>query len=460
MTDILPPLPLWLWFLLALLGLFVARKPVQRAFMALARFCHQSLRLAAVSVADGERRLRRRNREVLLAAGCEAAERCVERELDHVEKTVKRELARYPELHRRLSEQLTAIDRDYALSVEVPPEPGNWSKAIRAVAEIPASRDPVVCDVLEAIRNSMHKAEARALEVYRESARERHQLLRRMMPAWRSILSALSGVNRNVETVIRRAGDLDRHMDRLEEIQRGGDRASRRLAASATTRFFASLVALSIAAAAAVVHFHLIALPVAGAGGSAAHIAGFRAVEVFALVVILLEIFAGLVAMECLRITQFFPAVGALDDKPRRRMLWIAFTALLVLAAVTVSLIWTRELVPGEGGAAADMNRSAYWLYTAAQMGLGLVLPFALAAVAMPLETFITSARTVVGILSSLLLRMLSLGLRLCGTGALVAGGVLVRLYDIVIFLPLWLERRFLDWRAGKGRPPGEPEPS
>ncbi|MEX2962659.1 hypothetical protein [Microbulbifer sp. TYP-18] len=458
MTDILPSLPLWLWFLLALLGLFVARKPVQRAFMALARFCHQSLRLAAVSVADGERRLRRRNREVLLAAGREAAERRVERELDHVENAVKRELARYPELHRRLSEQLTAIDKDYALSVEVPPEPGNWSKAIRAVAEIPASRDPVVCDVLEAIRHSMHKAEAKALEVYRESARERHQLLRRMMPAWRSILSALSGVNRNVETVIRRAGDLDRHMNRLEEIQRGSDRASRRLAASATTRFFASLVALSIAAAAAVVHFHLIALP--GVVGNAAHIVGFGAAEVFALVVILLEIFAGLVAVECLRITQFFPAVGALDDRPRRGMLWVAFTALLVLAAVTVSLIWARVLAPGEGGVTEVANSSAYWLYITAQMGLGLVLPFALAAVTIPMETFIVSARTMVGVLSSLLLRILSLGLRLCGTGALVAGGVLVRLYDIVIFLPLWLERRFLDWRAERGRPSGEPEAS
>ena len=39
------------------------------------------------------------------------------------------------------------------------------------------------------------------------------------------------------------------------------------------------------------------------------------------------------------------------------------------------------------------------WITTAAQMGMGFTLPFALVFVAIPLETFVHSLRTVLGLL-------------------------------------------------------------
>ena len=54
----------------------------------------------------------------------------------------------------------------------------------------------------------------------------------------------------------------------------------------------------------------------------------------------------------------------------------------------------TSALLRGETGATAS---SGYmWITTAAQMGMGFILPFALTFVAIPMETFVHSLRTVV----------------------------------------------------------------
>ncbi|WGL16233.1 hypothetical protein PVT68_15870 [Microbulbifer bruguierae] len=456
MTEIFQSLPPWLWFILGLIALFLARKPVHQGIYALARFFHYSLRLGANAVAAAEGRLQLRNREVLLAAGREAAERHIEREFDRIENAMKKELAQYPALHRRLCEQLTAIDEDYVRSAEVPPEPSNWSKAIKAVAEIPAKHDPVVGDVLETIHGSMRKAEAKALEAYRESARERHQLLKRMMPAWRSILNSLGKVNKTVTSVQQRARVVDGHMERYEEILQSSDRAQRMLSSSSLSQFFISAFVLAIAVGGALINFHLIARPMTEMVGGTSYIGNFKVADISALVIILVEITMGLFVMECLRITRLFPVISALHDKLRTRMMWAAFILLLFLAAVEAGLAFMREVLMQEDLAVSAQLRGAemavttggvYWITTAAQMGMGFILPFALTFVAIPLENFIASSRTVIGILAAFFLRLLSVVLRLAGTAIWRTGAMLVRIYDIVIFFPLWLEARFLRWR-------------
>ena len=464
MTGIFQSLPPSLWFVIALVALFLARKPVHQGILALARFFHQSLRLGASAVAAAEGRLQLRNREVLLAAGREATERHIEREFDRIEGAMKKELAQYPALHRRLCEQLTAIDEDYVRSAEVPPEPTNWAKAIKAVAEIPAKQDPVVGDVLETIHGSMRKAEGKALEAYRESARERHQLLKRMMPAWRSILKSLGKVNKTVSTVQQRARVVDGHMDRYEEILQGSDRAQRMLSSSSLSQFFISAFVLAIAVGGALINFHLIARPMTEMVGGTSYIGSFKIADISALVIILVEITMGLFVMECLRITRLFPVISALSDKVRTRMMWAAFTLLFFLATVEAGLAFMREILMQEDLAVSAQLRGAevvaaeggvYWITTAAQMGMGFILPFALTFVAIPLENFIASTRTVIGILAVFMLRLLSVVLRLAGTALLRSGTLLIRLYDIVIFFPLWLEARFLRWREQVGEKAG-----
>jgi hypothetical protein len=141
-------------------------------------------------------------------------------------------------------------------------------------------------------------------------------------------------------------------------------------------------------------------------------------------------------------------------------MIWITFTILFLLASVEAGLAYMREvllhdelatsaLLRGDGTATAT---SEYlWITTAAQMGMGFILPFALTFVAIPLETFVHSLRTVLGMVGIALLRFTSLLLRLLANASLHIGTLLEQLYDLPLFVPLWLEQRMGD-HGGKGR--------
>ena len=96
------------------------------------------------------------------------------------------------------------------------------------------------------------------------------------------------------------------------------------------------------------------------------------------------------------------------------------------------------------GGAEAVATADFAWITTAAQMGMGFILPFALVFVAIPLETFVSSTRTVVGILASALLRAIAFALRFSCNIARYMGKTLANLYDLIIFGPLWLEEAII----------------
>ena len=451
-----------IWFLVVTVVLYLARSHTHRTITALSRVAHNALRMSARAVMGAEQRLQARNCEVLLEQGREATERHIEREFERVDATVRRDLAEYPSLHRHLSEEIVKIDEDYNASIDVPPEPPGWVKAVEAVAKIPASKsDPMVGKVLEDIHQSLVKANTKAIEEYRKESHQRHQILNRMMPHWRKVQQLLGQVDKNVNSLLQRSATLDRHMEKYEEIVAQTDRAVRTLSSSSLTRFFISAFVLLIAVGGAVINFHLIARPLSEMVGGTSMIMGFQLNNVAALVIILVELTMGLFLMEALRITRLFPVIGALNDKARVRMAWTFFFILLFLATVEAGLAFMRELLMEEdaatrallrGDETAQMVQSSYlWITTAAQMGMGFVLPFALMFVAIPLETFVHSLRTVFGLIGIGLLRSLAWLLRVLGNAARYAGIAFNNFYDLVIFAPLWIERLVQQKRAAAG---------
>jgi len=72
-------------------------------------------------------------------------------------------------------------------------------------------------------------------------------------------------------------------------------------------------------------------------------------------------------------------------------------------------------------------------------MVMGFIFPFALTFVAIPLESFVGSFRTVIGMLGAVFLRWLAFTLRLIGNVALHLGDFLVNIYDLLVFPPLWI---------------------
>jgi hypothetical protein len=389
---------------------------------------------------------------VLLAAGRESKERIVEREFDRVNETVRKDLANYSALHRALSESINRIETDHQQAVDVPPDPPGWVKAVEAVANIDSREGRVrVGAVLSDIHKSLVKAHQEALVMYREASAKRHALLRKMRPEWRQIQQTLRQVGKNVDSLLSRSVTIDRHMQEYEDIVTGEDRAVSILSSSSLVYFFVSMLVLCVAIGGATINFSLIARPMAEMVGGTSLIGGFRTSEIAALVIIMVEISMGLFLMESLRITRLFPVIGALPDKVRIRMVWITFTILFLLASVEAGLAYMREVLLHDelatsallrGDASQTLSGEYLWITTAAQMGMGFILPFALTFVAIPLETFVHSLRTVLGLIAIGLLRFISMALRVLGNAFRYLGLLAEHLYDLPLFIPLWLEER------------------
>ena len=458
------------WFVILTIVFYIARTHAHRAITSISRVLHNAMRVSAHSVMLAEKKLIQRNTEVLLTQGRETTERIIEREFERVDATVRRDLAEYPALHRHLSEEITKIDEDYNESIDVPPAPPGWVKAVEAVAKIPSTKgDPMVGNVLEDIHQSLIKANIKATEEYRKSSHKRHQILNSMMPHWRKVRQSLTQVDKNINSLLQRSTTIDRHMEEYEGIIRKSDRSVRMLSSSSMTQFFISAFVLAIAVGGAIINFQLIARPLSEMVGGSSMLMGFQINKVAAMVIILVELAMGLFLMESLRITRLFPVIGALNDKVRIRMVWTFFSILLFLASVEAGLAFMREILMEEDAATRAILRGAeatteiaagggyLWITTAAQMGMGFVLPFALMFVAIPLETFVHSLRTVVGIVSVGLLRALAWVLRLVGNVARFAGVAVVNIYDLLIFGPLWIERIVKGRQTKTGEEENEP---
>jgi len=439
-----------LWIILVITALYLVRNTAHKTIQVAAQALHRTFRIASKAVSRSETGLATRNRDVLLAAGREAKERIIEREFDRINATVRKDLANYSGLHRKLSESIGRIEKDHQEAVDVPPDPPGWVKAVEAVAALDSREGRVqVGNILSDIHKSLNKAHKEAMTAYHAASAKRHKLLRIMRPEWRLIQQTLLQVGKNVDSLLSRSVTIDRLMQEYEDIVQGHDRAMSVLSSSSLVNFFVSAFVLAIAIGGATINFSLIARPMAEMVGGTNLIGGFRTADIAALVIILVEISMGLFLMESLRITRLFPVIGALPDKTRVRMVYITFTLLFLLASVEAGLAYMREVLLQDelatsallrGGAGETATGEFMWITTAAQMGMGFILPFALTFVAIPLETFVHSLRTVVGLIGISLLRTLALTLRLLGSIFLYLGTLMKQIYDLPLFVPLWLE--------------------
>jgi hypothetical protein len=452
-----PALSILIWIILFLLALYFARRPFHRAVMSFSKIIYNAMRFTAASVLSAEKRLVKRNREVIMAAGLENAERIVEREFDRIAAAVTRDLEGYPNVHRQLSEMITKLDEDFTSSADVPPSLPNWMPIIESIAKIKHTGDSMVANMLAEINRSLTDQHKKAIEDYRNSTASRHSILSKMMPFWRKIEKSLDRIAGSITNIKKRAKTVDHYRDEYEKIRSGSDKALRALSTSAMTQFAIAALVLMIAIGGAVINFNLIALPMSEMVGGASYIGPFKTSDVAGLVIILVELTMGLFLMESLRITRLFPIIGAMDDKMRHRMIIITFTLLAILAGVESALAFMRDRIAHDmealrqtlaGAEQAGLTTSI--IPTVGQMVMGFILPFALAFVAIPLEMFVSSSRTVLGALMAWLLRMFAFLLRLLGHMGFYAGRFIVNVYDLAIFPTIWLEGIILGSKGKK----------
>jgi len=433
--------------LFVFLLLYFGRTPAHKAIRTICYSFRNGMRMTAKSVMLAEKWLVHRNKEVLLAMGQEAVERTIEREFHRVDAVVKRDLSGYPELQRMIADQIISIEEDYKESSEVQPPAPEWVEAVDAVAKISSRGDSTMVRILEDIHKTVIHQFKTAMKTYRQSMTERHTLLSKMTPYWRRLAATLDKVGKTISGLQDRATVIDKKMQEYEAIRSGANEAERVLTASALTQFFISAFVLAIATGGAIINFNLIALPMSEMVGGGSYIGNFQTSHVAALVIILVELAMGLYLMESLRITKLFPIIGSMDDKLRVKMLWTTFLILLILACVESALAFMRDVIATDMQAlrqtlsSSEVVRPANdWIPTVGQMVMGFILPFALTFVAIPLESFIQSFRTVMGVVVVLLLRWFAFLLRIIGNIVLSLGNLLINIYDFLIIPFLWIE--------------------
>lgn len=437
--------------------MYGARSPAHRVIQAIAKAVTQACKLTADAIRGVQSRLMDRTREVLLSEGLQEAERQIEQEFQRISVSVQRDLGTYPALHRMLADQVQRIDEDYRKSTDSPPALEGWKQTIEAAGELTqkVGSPTAAGKAVDALRLAVEEVHENALDLYRQNSRERHRLLAKMVPAWRSMDATLTRVETAVMGIFERSRHLDDLMRGYRDIASKSDAAERALATSSLTQFATSALVLLIALLGGFINFQLIALPMSEMVGATSRIGALQTSDVAALVIILIEITMGLFLMESLRITRLFPVIGRLERRSRIRMAWATFAILFVLAGIEASLAYMRDMLAADrialtqalaGGVA--QRPEFMWIPSVGQMVMGFILPFALTFVAIPLESFMHTGRIVLAHATAGVLRILAFVVYLVGTSTEYAGKAGKDVYDMIIFLPLKVEELIVDSRS------------
>src|SRR6266850_597032 len=415
-------------FFIAMPLLYAARKLAHDLFRSIGHVIGGPLRLGARWLFLTAKEMKERNKAVLLAHGREEVGQHIEREFERIGAMVTRDLEGYPALQRKLLEEITRVEEDYKKCGEVPPPPPEWVEAVTAIAKVKSDGNEMVQRILEEIKRSVHVIHDKALAEYRRASESRHKILNGFMPFWRSLDKTFGQVDKKLTGLHDTSSKIDAQMEKYEQINKKTDKAEHALTVSAFTQLAISSLVLLIAV-----------------GG--------------ALVIIFLETTMGLFVMETLRITHLFPIIANTSERMRRRVFWVAVVFLFIFAGIEAGLALMRDMLSADkqalvqslasGPQAAPPDPLLRLIPTTAQMVLGFVLPFALAFVAIPLESFIYSLRTVGGAALVMLVRVLGFVLRILGNLVRQLCKVLVTLYDVTIVLPLLIERVVKAARSG-----------
>jgi hypothetical protein len=199
-------------------------------------------------------------------------------------------------------------------------------------------------------------------------------------------------------------------------------------------------------------NFALLERPMAEVVGDSYRVMGVPIYRLAALAIIVLEVAVGIVLLEALGVTTMFPQFERLEQKKGQRLAIVVVmtTALVVLALIEAALALTRDEISRlerellgtlAGAQPSDSGQAVAGMARYAQAAFGLIIPFALAFLGFAIEALIRNGRVVIQLVVGFLLESLSFFVRLLRfvTEGLLA--VALAAYDLLIFLPLFVER-------------------
>lgn len=448
-----PTLNALLWAMLVVVTGYFARRQAHRVirglFSGVRRFC----RLLARYCVHAERHVRAWTRSLLVA---QARRRAVERtewDLGRLHAEMHAELADLPALQQQARDHLSMVEEDHRRSGPMPPDVPGWPRMLEQMGPELGAADPSVKRTLEDLRDGLELQRVDLLDAYRRATRRRYLLLHRTIPHWRRARRALEQLSDRLDRLRERA---DRVLGSISDYQALRDEHQVRVGAlvgASLWRFVFAGAGLVLAAMGFTVLGVSLLEPMNLLLGTAPAAEGLPGMGLLATVLHVAALgLVGLMVMESARLTTLFPGIDALGDGLRGWLFWITFAALLVLACVAAFL---RLQYGGMTSSALDSAWGAA-AAPALQAVLVFLLPFALMFSAVALAAAMAHGGIVFGLVVGLVLQILMLVFRLLGSMAAFAGAIVVQVYDLVIFLPLWIEDavRQKGWPSG-GVAPG-----
>lgn len=283
------------------------------------------------------------------------------------------------------------------------------------------------------------------------------------------------------------ASDVNKAFTEFEEIVRSEDRKKIASRASIVVPWMIAVLITAIALSGVALNFFLIERPMAEIVGEGARIGGVGLPTFAAIIVIFLEFVTGVILMDAAGFTRLIPAFHSMSAAGRRIMLIVSFCFLALFSVMEMTLSIVREQIieqqretdqlaaqiigprlvtpaAPEAGAPAETaapapgpqraNVFGLELSTFAQLILAGVIPWLLAAAALPLETIIRNSVFILSIFASFSLIFLSFVCKTISAVLRNVGVFLLAVYDFIIFIPLYIQRKVQARGAGADEPP------
>jgi hypothetical protein len=438
-------------FLISQVFLYAARVPMHRALRSLGRALGGGMRLAARWCQGVSRNLNERGRELVLESGRETTEHGIEREFRRIEQTFAKDLVRVPELHRRLDDLIVKLEKDYEECGKAPVPSPEWANAVKSLSKMTPGNEPVVGKVLEEFHKAAVAGEKKAFQEYQAATSKRHGILSSALSRWKDLKSTTKEVGSSCERALESTIRIDGYMSKYEKIRREDGTARRVLTWSAVNSFIVAAIVMGIALGGAFINFQLIALPMSELVPAGSRLMGIPMPSIAALVLVLMEIAAGIFALEMLGITSMFSQLGHLSTSRRRVILATALTGLFLLASIESSLAILREqMVAAEAALKHSLSGAVGTVVSEpvesmipliGQAVLGFILPWILAMMAIPLEMLINAGSTVFLGGLAMIFSLLASAVRLVGHALRHLVSMVNALYDVYIVIPLQIER-------------------
>lgn len=274
-----------------------------------------------------------------------------------------------------------------------------------------------------------------------------------------------------------------------EECLRSSDRIRVAGKQSILIPWFIALLVTLIAVSGVFLNFFLIQRPMAEIVGEGSRVAGLSLPTFAAMIVIFLEFVAGVILMDAAGFTRLIPTFNGMSDNSRRIMFWVAFLFLAAFSFLEASLaivreqiieaeLATRQLAAGflagdaataakaaaaapeaTAGAGTPSGKHGLSLITIAQIVLAVLIPWMLATAALPLETLVRNTVFIAHYIGAFALMASAFVFKSIAAALRSVGLFVLAVYDLVIFAPLWAERRVKGAVGGDaGAPPKQSE--